>query len=69
MSQPRIDKGIPMPGKFPFEKMEVGDSFVIPHTARRASVYIAAKRFAAEHGVKFATRKLPDGTLRCWRIA
>ena len=69
MSHLPIDKGIPMPGKFPFEKMEVGDSFVIPPDTRRTTASVAAKRFADKHGVKFATRKLPDGTLRCWRIA
>jgi hypothetical protein len=64
----KVEKGILMPGNFPFAQMEVGDSFVIPSTVRRSSVYIAAKRFADEHGVKFATRKLPDGILRCWRV-
>jgi hypothetical protein len=29
MNQPPIDKGVPIPNRFPFDKMEVGDSFVI----------------------------------------
>lgn len=64
----KVEKNIPMPNSYPFAQMEVGDSFVIPHSASRASFYIAAKRFAAESGMKFATRKLPDGILRCWRV-
>lgn len=68
MSKIRIDKGIPMPRKFPFEEMEVGDSFVVPPDTHRTTVNIAAKRFGDKHGMKFATRTMPDGTLRCWRI-
>lgn len=69
MSKIRIDKGIPMPRKFPFEEMEVGDSFVVPPDTHRTTVSIAAKRFGDKHGMKFATRTMPDRTLRCWRIA
>ena len=68
MSHLPIDKGIPLPKRYPFEHMQVGDSFVIPPNTHRTTVSIAAKRFGDKHGVKFATRKLPDGTLRCWRI-
>jgi hypothetical protein len=69
MSKIRIDKGIPMPRKFPFEEMEVGDSFVVPPDTHRTTVNIAAKRFGDKHNMKFATRTMPDRTLRCWRIA
>ena len=68
MSHLPIDKGIPMPKRYPFAEMDVGDSFAVPATIHRTTVSIAAKRFGDKHGVKFATRKLPDGTLRCWRV-
>ena len=29
MTMPPIDKNVPLPARFPFEQMEVGDSFVI----------------------------------------
>lgn len=30
MEEYKIEKGIPIPGRLPFEKMEVGDSFFTP---------------------------------------
>ena len=30
MSQPRIEKNVPMPLRYPFAQMEVGDSFAVP---------------------------------------
>ena len=68
MSQPLIDKNIPMPGLYPFAQMQVGDSFLLLPTMRRATVSVAAQRYGAKHGAKFTVRKVPDG-LRCWRVA
>jgi hypothetical protein len=65
MSQPPIDKGVPIPNRFPFSKMEVGDSFVI--TTKRHTAYVAARRYGDKRGMKFITRQMPDGTIRCWR--
>ena len=60
-----IDKNVPLPARFPFEQMEVGDSFVI--TTKRQTASVAARRYGDKHGRKFITRKMPDGTIRCWR--
>ena len=62
--------------KYPFLKMEVGDSFFIPekdeqkriNLARRAaSAGIAFSKSKRKGEVKFSTRKLEDG-IRIWRI-
>jgi len=67
MNQPLIEKNVVLKSLWPFSKMEVGDSFVVPAYAKRTSVYIAAKRFGDRHGMKFATRKTPEGSYRIWR--
>lgn len=64
-----IEKGVPLPKRFPFADMEVGDSFAIPAETRRSAVNVAAKRFGVKHGMKFTVRLMPDRSLRCWRIA
>jgi hypothetical protein len=65
MNQPPIDKGVPIPNRFPFDKMEVGDSFVI--TTKRQTASVAARRYGDKHNMRFITRQMPDGTIRCWR--
>jgi hypothetical protein len=65
MTMPLIDKGVPIPNRFPFDKMEVGDSFVI--TTKRQTASVAARRYGDKHRMKFVTRQMPDGTIRCWR--
>jgi len=65
MNQPLIEKGVPIPGRFPFGEMEVGDSFVI--TTKRQTASVAARRYGDKHNMKFITRQMPDGTIRCWR--
>jgi hypothetical protein len=65
----KIEKSIPIPSRYPFGQMEVGDSFVIPPEMNRSTVAVYAWRYAQQHGRKFTTRKMPDGTYRCWRTA
>lgn len=62
-----IEKNIPIPKRFPFDKMEIGDSFSIPSNVRRSTASVAARRYGDKHKMKFITRKMPDGTIRCWR--
>jgi hypothetical protein len=66
MTMPPIDKNVPLPARFPFEQMEVGDSFAVPPSVHRTTVGIAALRYGRKHGMKFITRKTLDGTIRCW---
>jgi hypothetical protein len=64
----KIEKGIPLPRWFPFEQMEVGDSFAIPPDIRRETVAVAALRYGRKHDMKFVVRLMPDRSYRCWRL-
>lgn len=64
----KVEKNIPVPRKYPFADMQVGDSFAVPPSVKRSAVTIAAKRYAHEHGMKFTVRQMPDKSLRCWRL-
>ena len=63
-----IDKNIPLPARFPFAGMKVGDSFAVPADVQRATVAVAASRYGRKHKMKFSTRKMEDGSYRCWRM-
>lgn len=82
MSEIKIDKDVPMRrdkkltgSKYPFAKMDVGDSFAIPiesseptDVQRRLSS--AARRWKAS-GKTFSTRVLTEGgvrVVRIWRV-
>lgn len=75
-SQPdfTIEKGVPMNKKgrslkYPFGKMQVGESFFVgsdPAIAQR--VRSAACVYANRHKLKFSIFKNDDGEYRCWRV-
>ena len=68
----KIDKHIPAPAydglgracKYPWDKMEIGDSVLVPHAGAQRSAYGYGKR----HSMKFRTRK-DEGGFRVWRIS
>jgi len=68
-----IEKGVPIPttatarAKYPFPKMEVGDSFLIA-TELQNRVAQAAFHYGKRNNVKLTLRKVADG-VRVWRIA
>lgn len=64
----KVEKNVPLPQRFPFAGMEVGDSFAIPAGVNRTTVSVAAMRYAKKHGGKFTVRLMPDRSLRCWRV-
>ena len=68
MSQPRIEKNVPLPQRYPFAQMKVGDSFAVPKGVGRTAVSISALRYSRKHGGKFTVRLMPDRSLRCWRL-
>lgn len=72
MSEFKIDKGIPFPSdrsKYPFEDMEVGDSFVVhPDNAGNANSSSAAYAKKCP-GVKFRMRKQSETETRIWRVS
>lgn len=70
-----IEYGIPLARnndlrkrKYPFNKMDVGDSFEIPFK-KVSAVRQSATNYAKDHGVKFSVRRTGTDTARCWRIA
>ena len=71
----KIEKGIPMPGslgkgvaKYPFHKMEIGDSVFFEGKTTSSKEYLAANQCGLRKGFKF-TGKSVDGGLRIWRIS
>lgn len=65
----KVEKGIPLPssyGKYPFSKMEVGDSFKWPLECR-ARLNTAAANYAKSHDMRFTIRAISPRELRIWR--
>jgi hypothetical protein len=68
-----IDKSVPLPpeevkreDKYPFKKMEVGDSFYA-YGVTRGSLTSAAKYAGIKLGFTFICRAEGDRGARCWR--
>ena len=67
-----IEKDVLIPSQrfaaknYPLDKMEVGDSFVVPQE-KGGSVQWAIQRYCLLHDCKFLTRKDPKGR-RIWRV-
>lgn len=73
MSMFKIEKNITMPSHwnyvYPFEMMEIGDSFVYQDSFIHrvwAAISIFEKANPTKH---FVTRNLGNGERRCWRVA
>tara|TARA_B100001248_G_C27385516_1_gene459421 strand:+ start:969 stop:1178 length:210 start_codon:yes stop_codon:yes gene_type:complete len=66
-NHPKIERGIPMPIKSGswdwMEKLEIGDSFVVP-AGKIATIRNAATR----RKMKIATRRSKSNEYRVWRI-
>ena len=67
-----IEKEVPIPagsgglGKYPWRKMEVGDSFLVPRSQMSREGYRPVPPTSL--GIKVSIRKEGDG-VRVWRIA
>lgn len=63
-----IEKDVPIPsrpsGSYPFDQLDVGDSFSVPVRSRN-SVSTYLKKFGKK---RFITRTQSDDTVRVWRI-
>lgn len=69
-----VKKSTPVKTKYPIEKMDVGDSFLIgkEHLDSMKSwnyEYQCMLRLAAINRMKISTKKQPCGGVRVWRIA
>lgn len=70
----KIQKNIPIPAKkpqgrkqvYPFARMEVGDSFVVP-LSKSKSLASSINKYAKSLGMKF-TRRVLGKEVRVWRI-
>ena len=69
-----IEKNVPMPAtrqgrrtRYPFGKMEIGDSILVESVPRKA-IQSAASYFGRRRKWQFITKKEGDGA-RVWRIA
>jgi hypothetical protein len=74
MSDYDIEKGVDLPKKsrsghtkYPFLRMEIGDSVVFP-LSKVMTIRAAIVRVQNERGKKFATRKIDDNNFRVWRV-
>jgi len=72
---PKIETDVPIPtvGKsrltYPFNAMQVGDSFAVP-VSKAASMRNCAHHYQKKHGHKYLTRRNRTGTqVRVWRVA
>ena len=72
----QIEKGIPAPAKptrndFPFDKMEVGDSFLVDINGRASWGFLFAAIQIAQnkHTIKLTSREVEEGKRRVWRVA
>lgn len=71
-----VEKGVPIPEmrtggivRWPFGKMEPGDSFVLAKNDRDRCRN-AANSYSRTHvGVRFTIQRVDDESWRCWRIA
>ena len=67
-----IEKEVPIPagsggrGKYPWRKMEVGDSFLVPRSQMSREGYRPVP--TSSLGIKVSIRKEGDG-VRVWRVA
>ena len=73
MSNIKIDKGVPMPKKertkYPFSRMDVGDSFAVgPGKREIKSASNAAYRRNQQGQQRFATRNMGGGIVRIFRV-
>lgn len=70
-----IESGVPLAKfpakkKYPFSKMEVGDSFFFEELPEVESAQNAGKGYAFRHNPDFRmTRRKVEGGYRLWRIA
>ena len=73
MTEYLIEKNVPMPkgygSKYPFEEMEIGDSFRV-NGGRDATVRAATYKYNKENknGAKLSCRKDGANAVRIWRV-
>jgi hypothetical protein len=68
----KIESGIPVPpgnrANYPFAKMKVGDSFLVPGVKNSAAIASSVSYRKNRYGENYVCRTT-EGGLRVWRIA
>ena len=54
--------------KYPFGKAVVGEQFIVPVGCEYKRVRVAASAYGKRNGMKFITRKQPDGSVMVMRL-
>jgi hypothetical protein len=72
VSDYKIEKNVPIPKgyartKYPFSKMEVGDSFVV-EDVNYNRVRQAAYSYSFRNDIKLSVKRGLDGKFHCWRV-
>jgi hypothetical protein len=70
MIQFKIDKNVPITrrAKWPFQEMEVGDSFAVPSTVPKNTVYSYVSVMTKRLNKRFIARLQADDSVRVWRV-
>lgn len=67
-----VDKDVPVPPRqyhvYPWERLEVGDSFGISRYVNVRVIRCLASRMGKKLGMKFSVREIYDGMVRVWRM-
>lgn len=75
--QIEVESGIPAPtkpesiGRYPFDKLKVGNSFVVALDGRKSwgFIYAAINSAQRKHSIKLTTRLIDEENRRIWRVA
>lgn len=54
--------------KYPWTKMEIGDSFQFPRVLSEETVRAMTSHAAKRYHRRFTVRRMPDDSFRCWRV-
>lgn len=75
MTDIEIDSGVPIPPRkppankrYPFEKLEVGDSFAKPEDVTPNAMRSVARYHARKNGAEYKVRQTETGW-RVWRVS
>lgn len=63
-----LEKFVSTKAKYPLNKMEVDDSFVMPLSDRNSLMSLIAQNRMKGSKAKYATRKISELEVRVWRI-